>query len=87
MNTKQMEFGLDGNRSQCRTPARRRTSPGARWWFDQMHSVVDRAFDWSRTAQARYDWTSVGRKLTNELETLAEASPTASSHRPGVALL
>ena len=52
MNTKQMEFGLDGNRSQCRT-VRRRTSPGARWWFDQMHSVVDRAFDWSRTVQAR----------------------------------
>jgi hypothetical protein len=19
----------------------------ARWWFDQMHEVVDRAFDWS----------------------------------------
>ena len=33
--------------------ARRRQSPGARWWFDQMHTVVDRAFEWSRTAQAR----------------------------------
>ena len=59
MNTKQMEFGLDGNRSQCRTPARRRTSPGARWWFDQMHTVVDRAFDWSRTAQARPEQTYI----------------------------
>ena len=53
MNTIQMEFGLDGNRSQCRSTARRRQSPGARWWFDQMHTVVDQAFAWSRTAQAR----------------------------------
>ena len=25
----------------------------------------------SRTAQARYDWTSVGRKLAHELDTMA----------------
>ena len=31
----------------------------------------------SRTAQARYDWTSVGRKLTNELEALAQAASAA----------
>ena len=31
----------------------------------------------SRTAQARYDWTSVGRKLANELEKLAEANSAA----------
>jgi len=53
MNTTQMEFGLGGNRNQCRSTVRRRQRPGARWWFDQMHAVVDRAFDWSRTAQAR----------------------------------
>ena len=53
MNTTQMEFGLDGNRKACRTVTRRRQSPGARWWFEQMHAVVDRAFEWSRTAQAR----------------------------------
>ncbi len=52
MNTNQMELGLERNRPQCRAQVRRRT-PGARWWFDQMHAVVDRAFDWSRTAQAR----------------------------------
>ena len=52
MNTTQMELSLERNRTQCRTPSRRRT-PGARWWFDQMHTVVDRAFAWSRTAQAR----------------------------------
>ena len=33
----------------------------------------------SRTAQARYDWTSVGRKLAHELDTLAAAA----SARPG----
>jgi hypothetical protein len=52
MNTTQMEFGLEQKQTQCRTQPRRRT-PGARWWFDQMHTVVDRAFAWSRTAQAR----------------------------------
>jgi hypothetical protein len=52
MNKTQMELGLEQNRAQCRTPARRR-APGARWWFDQMHHVVERAFDWSRTAQPR----------------------------------
>jgi hypothetical protein len=52
MNTTQMEFGLERKHLQCRARSRRRT-PGARWWFDQMHAVVDRAFDWSRTAQAR----------------------------------
>jgi glycosyltransferase involved in cell wall biosynthesis len=30
----------------------------------------------SRTAQERYDWTSVGRKLANELDKLAEAAGT-----------
>ena len=39
----------------------------------------------SRTAQSRYDWTSVGRKLANELETLAEASSTASPARSPLA--
>ena len=51
MNTKQMELGLERNHRTCRQPARRRTP--ARWWFDQMHAVVDRAFDWSRTVQSR----------------------------------
>jgi hypothetical protein len=50
-NTTQMELGLERKRPQCRVSTRRR--PPARWWFDQMHAAVDRAFDWSRTAQAR----------------------------------
>jgi hypothetical protein len=46
-----MELGLERKRTSCRPPSRRRTP--ARWWFDQMHTAVDRAFEWSRTAQAR----------------------------------
>jgi hypothetical protein len=51
----QMELGFENKNSNA-TPCRiirSRRSPGARWWFDQMHAVVDRAFEWSRTAQAR----------------------------------
>ena len=49
----QMELGLEKNSAtRCRI-VRTRRAPGARWWFDQMHTVVDRAFEWSRTAQAR----------------------------------
>ena len=49
----QMELGLEKkNTTPCRV-VRTRRSPGARWWFNQMHTVVDRAFEWSRTAQAR----------------------------------
>ncbi len=54
MNTTQIELSLEQNNEvkPCRTVRTRRT-PGARWWFDQMHSVVDRAFEWSRTSQPR----------------------------------
>ena len=53
MTKTQMELGLEQNKSvPCRI-VRTRRAPGARWWFNQMHSIVDRAFEWSRTAQAR----------------------------------
>jgi len=54
MNTKQIELSFEQEQQAkpCRT-VRSRRSPGARWWFDQMHSVVDRAFEWSRTSQPR----------------------------------
>lgn len=54
MNKTQMELGLEqNNTASCRRNVRTRRAPGARWWFDQMHTVVDRAFEWSRKAQAR----------------------------------
>jgi hypothetical protein len=57
----QMELGLD-NSNQTNTTCRRvrrRTAPGARWWFSQMHAAVDRAFEWSRTAQVRPEQTYI----------------------------
>jgi len=60
MNTTQIElgFGQDNEAKPCRT-VRTRRSPGARWWFEQMHSVVDRAFEWSRTTQPRPEQTYI----------------------------
>ena len=60
MNNKQIEMGFeqDSHVKSCRS-VRTRRSPGARWWFDQMHTVVDRAFEWSRTAQARPEQTHI----------------------------
>ena len=59
MNTKQIELSFEQSEvKSCRT-VRTRRSPGARWWFDQMHSVVDHAFEWSRTAQARPEQTYI----------------------------
>jgi hypothetical protein len=29
----------------------------ARWWFEQMHAVVDRALDWSAAPPARPEQT------------------------------
>jgi hypothetical protein len=54
----QMELGLEQSNTNCRT-VRRRQTPGARWWFNQMHAVVDRAFEWSRTGQARPEQTYI----------------------------
>lgn len=44
----QLELSLD-RRSAGRGKPRRRSQ--ARWWFDRMRRVVDRAFDW-QAAQA-----------------------------------
>lgn len=49
----QMELGLSNNNTTPCRIVRTRRPAGARWWFAQMHTVVDRAFEWSRTAQAR----------------------------------
>jgi hypothetical protein len=33
----------------------------ARWWFDQMHAVVDRAFDWSAAPVSRPEQIGLGQ--------------------------
>jgi hypothetical protein len=59
MNNMQIEMELVQNSVKPCRPVRTRRSPGARWWFDQMHTVVDRAFEWSRTAQPRPEQTYI----------------------------
>lgn len=48
----QMELGFSSSNSTPRGVIPRRRLPGARWWFQQMHAVVDQAFDWT-TPDAR----------------------------------
>ncbi len=45
--TQQLELGLDGRVCLRNLGQRRRRASRARWWFQQMHAVVERAFDWS----------------------------------------
>jgi hypothetical protein len=50
MNTRkmQLELGFETpGRGLSSRGQRHRHLAGARWWFDQMHAVVDKAFDWS----------------------------------------
>jgi hypothetical protein len=53
MNKEQLELGFNAaqNLPLPARPPRRLTR--ARWWFEQMHSVVDRAFDWSAAPAPR----------------------------------
>jgi len=49
MNTMQaqLELGLNGQAATARMEALGRRTSRARWWFQQMHRVVDRALDWT----------------------------------------
>jgi hypothetical protein len=50
MNTTKGQLELSFNASEVkliRMNPRHHRLARARWWFDQMHEVVDRAFDWS----------------------------------------
>jgi hypothetical protein len=50
MNTTKMQMELSFEASGVRLGSlgqRPRRLARARWWFEQMHTVVDRAFDWS----------------------------------------
>ena len=51
MNTTntQLELSLDAPRKLSGAGPQNRRLSRARWWFEQMHAVVDRAFDWSTT--------------------------------------
>jgi hypothetical protein len=45
--TQQLELELDGRTCLRNLGQRRRRVSRARWWFQQMHAVVERAMDWS----------------------------------------
>ena len=48
-----MELGFEAARA-LRPPTRQqRRLLRARWWFEQMHRVVDRACDWQSAPSAR----------------------------------
>ena len=44
----QMELGIETSGGNGRAVRRRRGLPGARWWFAQMHRVVDEAGKWTK---------------------------------------
>jgi hypothetical protein len=44
--TEQMELGFGGANRCPRVVRRERRLNRARWWFDQMRQVVERAMDW-----------------------------------------
>ena len=49
MNTikTQLEMSFEAPVKFTRTSSRQRRMVRAHWWFQQMHTVVERAFDWS----------------------------------------
>jgi len=49
----QMELGFDGSPRVRPTMRRQRRLTRARWWFQQMRTVVNQAIDWSSAPPAR----------------------------------
>ena len=59
MNKDQLEINLHGL-DECRRPLRgSRRLTRARWWFSQMHAVVDRALDWKPAPPGRPEQTYI----------------------------
>lgn len=52
MCQQQLELALEGS-AQFRPLARTQRANRARWWFQQMHQLVDRAMDWQTGSNAR----------------------------------
>ena len=58
MTDAQLELRLGSPRVTQRSRTSRRSPPFAsRWWFQQMHQIVDRAFDWQPAPLARPEQT------------------------------
>ena len=58
MTDTQLELGLGSPRVTQPLRTNRPPSPfTSRWWFRQMHQIVDRAFDWQPAPPARPEQT------------------------------
>ena len=54
MNDIQLELSFSTGHSARSPRASRHPAPfTSRWWFQQMHQIVDRAFDWQPAPPAR----------------------------------
>lgn len=47
MHKTQLELRLDAPAKPVRSNRGGKRLPNARWWFSQMHAVVDQALDWT----------------------------------------
>ena len=61
MNTTKTQLEMQFDNSARLAPAQlsRRRRLRARWWFQQMHVMVDRAFDWSTAPAPRPEQISL----------------------------
>ncbi|PYI87778.1 MAG: hypothetical protein DME26_05080 [Verrucomicrobia bacterium] len=59
MNKVQLEIDLNGLSGHRPLLRRRRRLSRARWWFNQMHAVVDRALDWKPASPGRPEQTYI----------------------------
>lgn len=59
MQRDQLELQFNAPASLRPLPSRERRSSGARWWFQQMYRVVDRAIDWREARPSRPEQISL----------------------------
>ena len=73
MNTAKIQLELsfeNPGMRLARLNQRPRRLARARWWFEQMHAVVDRAFDWSAAPDARPE--QIGLELAEGRQTISQ---------------
>ena len=53
MKNVQLQLSFDTNQNYRPLPSRQRRVSRARWWFDRMRELVDRAPEWPTAPQSR----------------------------------
>ena len=53
MKNVQLQLSFDSNQNCRPQPSRPRRTTRARWWFDRMRELVDRAPEWPAAPQSR----------------------------------